>query len=165
MVSIRKLTLTAAAVTAMLAGGVLSAAPAFADHGGHGDNVVRAALVGSMPAPASPVIAGVKPGGAPWVNGPSSARVREDGRTDVRIRGLVLDTTGANPIASVVATLVCGDMVAGSTMPFALSPEGNGRTRDMIAVPMDCHDAMVLIQPAANLAVYIASSMSMDDDD
>ena len=164
MVSIRKLTLTAAAVTALLAGGLLSAAPAFADHGGHGDNVVRAALVGSTPAPVSPVIAGVKPGGVAWVNGPSSARVRENGRTDVRIRGLVVTATGVNPVTPVVATLVCGDMVAGSTMPFALSAEGNGRTRDTIAVPMDCHDAMVLIQPAGNLGVYIASSMNDDDD-
>jgi hypothetical protein len=121
-------------------------------------------LVGSTPAPVSPVIAGVKPGGAPWVNGPSSARVSENGRTDVRIRGLIIPALGTNPIASVVATLVCGDKIADSTMPFDLSPAGNGRTRDHIAVPTDCDHAVVLIQPALNRAVYIASTMSEHDD-
>ena len=167
MFSIRKLALSAvAATTATFAVAAMSTTAAFADNGGRGgENIVRAALVGSTPAPVSPVIAGVKPGGAPWVNGPSSARVREGGRVDVRIRGLVIPALGRNPVASVVATLVCGDMVAGSTMPFALNTAGDGSTRDMIWVPKDCDDAAVLIQPAGNRAVYIAATMTADDDD
>jgi len=160
--SIKKLTLTtAAAAAATLAFATLSATPAFAD----GGNVLRGPLVGSTPAPVSPVIAGINPGGAPWVNMPSSARVREDGRTDVRIRGLIIPALNANPIPSVVATLVCGDEVAGSTMPFALSTAGDGSTRDTVSVPASCDNAMVLIQPAANRTVYIASAMNEEDDD
>ncbi|TFD73179.1 hypothetical protein [Cryobacterium fucosi] len=160
--------LTAATATA-LAFTAFSVAPAFADGGDDsrgGHSVVRVHLMGSQPAPASPVIAGINPGVAPWVNDRSTARVREDGRIRVVIRGLVIPPprgTGVNPVASVVATLVCGDTVADSTDPFALSPAGDGRTRDTIAVPEGCADPTVLIQPAANRTVYIASGMSSRD--
>jgi hypothetical protein len=151
----------AAVAVTMLA---LSAGPALA--GGH--SIVRADLVGSMPAPASPAIAGINPGGAPWVNGPSSVRVREDGRITVSITGLVIPPprgTGVNPIAAVVATLVCDGAVRASTAPFPLSAAGDGSTSTMIAGTRHCDDAAVLIQPAANRAVYIASSQGDHDDD
>jgi hypothetical protein len=32
-------------------------------------------------------------------------------------------------------------------------------------VPKHCHDAIVLIQPAGNRAVYIASTVDEEDDD
>ena len=155
----RVLSTSAAVALAITA---LSAAPALADGSGSGgESLLRAGLVGSMPAPASPMIATIKPGGAPWVNGPSPVRVRKDGRITISISGLVIPDppgTGVNPIASVVATLVCGNMVAGSTAPFALSSTGNGRTSDVVAVPAQCENPTVLIQPALNRAVYIASA-------
>jgi hypothetical protein len=121
-----------------------------------------------MPAPASPQVAGVNPGGAPWVNGPSHVRVREDGRVDVVIRGLVIPPpvgTGVNPVASVVATLVCGGTVRASTAPFALDSAGDGATRQRIDVPRHCAKPVTLIQPAANRAVYIAASRTSHHDD
>src|SRR5659263_569405 len=114
--------------------------------GSGGHVLLRAELVGSMPAPGSPVVAGINPGGAPWVNGPSRVRVRDDGRITVQIRGLVLPPprgTGVNPIASVVATLVCDQLIEASTMPFVLSAAGNGSTREVIAVPRHCDDPVV----------------------
>jgi hypothetical protein len=122
--------------------------------------------MGSMLAPASPQIAGINPGGAPWVNGPSKVRVRQDGRITVAIRGLVLPSLGLNPFASVVATLVCDNMVKDSTEPFALSPAGNGSTSDVISVPRHCDDPTVLIQPAIQPPgqnIYIASAVGDDD--
>jgi hypothetical protein len=159
----RVVSTTAAAVLAMV---TLSAAPAFADGSGGGSSsghsVLRARLMGSTPAPVSPMIAGINPGGAAWVNGPSNVRVRRDGRISVTIRGLVLVKTGDNPIPSVVATLVCDNMVSSSTTPFALSPAGNGSTSDKISVPRHCEDPTVLIQPAGR-PIYIASAMGEDD--
>lgn len=155
---------TAAVTLAIVA---LTAGPALAD-GSSGHSVLRAQLVGSMPAPASPTIAGINPGGAPWVNRASKVRVREDGRITVSIRGLVIPPprgTGVNPVASVVATLVCDNKVKASTKPFALSTAGDGSTRDVISVPRRCDDPAVLIQPAGNRAVYIASGFGEDDDD
>lgn len=160
------LVLTTTAVVA-LAIVTLTAGPALAD-GSRGHSVLRAQLVGSMPAPASPTIAGVNPGAAPWVNGPSQVRLREDGRITVAVRGLVIPPpigTNINPIASVVATLVCDDMVKDSTEPFALSTAGDGSTSDVISVPRHCDDPAVLIQPAANRTIYIASASGEDEDE
>ena len=162
----RVVSTTAAAVLAMV---TLSAAPAFADgssgHSSSGHSVLRASLMGSTPK-VSPTIAGVKPGAAPWVNGLSNVRVRRDGRISVSISGLVIPPpvgTGVNPIPFVVATLVCDNMVGSSTDKFALSAAGNGSISQMISVPRHCEDPTVLIQPAANRAVYIASAMEEDD--
>jgi hypothetical protein len=154
--------LVPATAVAALAALALTAGPALAS----GHSILRAALVGSMPADAP--IAGINAGGRPWVNGPSSARVREDGRITVTIKGLVIpppDGTGVNPVASVVATLVCGDMVRSSTAAFALSPAGDGSTSDKITGTRHCTDPVVLIQPAGNRAAYIASAMGDHDDD
>ncbi|MEO3937833.1 hypothetical protein V3N99_13900 [Dermatophilaceae bacterium Soc4.6] len=152
---------TSAAVT--LAITAFSVAPAHADgQGSHRDSLLGARLVGSMPAPASPTIGHITPGGLPWVNGPSRVRVSEHGRIQVDIVGLVIPPplgAGVNPVASVVATVVCDRKVAGSSAPFALSPAGNGSTSGMVSVPRQCDDAAVLIQPAANLGVYIASTV------
>lgn len=163
----RVVSTTAAAVLAMV---TLAAAPAFAD-GSSGDSssghsVLRARLMGSTPAPVSPMIAGVNPGAVPWVNGPSNVRVSRDGQITVTIRRLVVPPpvgTGVNPVLSAVATLVCGNMVEASTTPFALSVAGNGSTSQMISVPRHCEDPAVLIQPAGNRTVYIASAMGEDD--
>jgi hypothetical protein len=160
--SSRVLSSTAAVALAIV---TLTAGPALAD-GSSGHSVVRASLTGSMPAPASPTIAGVKPGGAPWVNGESEVRVRGDGRIEVDIHGLVIPPprgTSTNPIPFVVATLVCADVVTSSTMPFALSPAGDGSTSDVISVPRLCDSPAVLIQPAGNRAVYIASASGEND--
>ncbi len=158
-----RISATAAAAVTLLA---LTAAPALAD-GGRGHSILRAELVGSMPAPASPTIAGIAPGAAPWVNGPSSVRVREDGRIKVKIRGLVIPPpvgTGVNPVLSAVATLVCDGMVRSSTPAFALSTAGDGSTSTTIAGTKNCADPMVLIQPAGR-PIYIASSMGDHDHD
>jgi hypothetical protein len=157
---------TGAAVAA-LAALSLAGGPAFADDV-PGHSLLEASLVGSMPAPASPTIAGIRPGGAPWVNGPSMVRVRPDGRISVSITGLVIPPPvgkGVNPIASVVATLVCDDTVRASTQPFALSAAGDGATSDRIPVRGRCTDPTLLSQPAAHRAVYIASAMGDDEDD
>lgn len=157
------------AATAVTALGLLAlvTGPAFADDS-HAHTLLRADLVGSMPAPASPTVAGVKPGGAPWVSGPSTVRVRSDGRITVSITALVIPPpvgTGINPITSVVATLVCDDTVRASTAPFALSRAGDGATSDRLAVRGRCTDPAVLIQPSANRAVYIASAIGDAEDD
>ena len=152
------------AAVAALAALALTPSPALA----RGHSILRADLVGSMPAPASPAIAGINPGGAPWVNGPSSVRVREDGRISVMITGLVIPPprgNNTNPVASVVATLVCDDMVRSSTAPFALNTAGDGSTSTRISGTHRCEDPVVLIQPAGNRTVYIASAMGDDDDD
>jgi hypothetical protein len=63
----------------------------------------------------------------------------------------------------VVATLLCGNMVQSSTEPFALDMAGNGQISGMISVPEQCDAPAVLIQPAANRNVYIASTVGENE--
>jgi hypothetical protein len=135
-------------------------------HGGH--TLLRADLTPSTPTDAP--IFGVKPGGAPWVLRDGDVRVRADGRIRVELRGLQIpraDGTKDNPVASIVATLFCSGAPVAHTDPQPLSvPAGDARFRSTLAgVPSTCDMATVLISPAANTSVYIASAMVEADND
>jgi hypothetical protein len=142
----------------------LAAAPASADS----DTILREKFIGTFPLTdpvnPSPVIAGVNPGGAPWVLEENSrVRVREDGRITVVLRGLVIpERDPGNPVALMAASLVCDDMVVDSTRAFEVDEEGDGRVKDHIMVPDDCEDPTVLIRAAVNpdgLGPYFAVAM------
>ena len=153
-------------ITAALVVAVTSAGPAMAS----GRSILREDLEGTFPLTdpvnASPVIAGVSPGGAPWVvDEDSQARVREDGRITVVVRHLVIPgRVPGNPVALMAASLVCDDMVVDSTLAFAVSPDGNGEVSDLITGTDDCDDPVVLVRNATNpaaLGSYFA--VAMDD--
>ncbi len=142
------------AITAALVVTATSAGPAMAS----GHTVLRENLEGIFPLTdpvnPSPVIAGVSPGGAPWVlDEGSRVRVREDGRITVDISQLVIPgRVPGNPVDMMAASLVCDDMVVDSTQAFAVSQEGNGGISDRIAAIDDCDDPIVLVRNATNPA-------------
>jgi hypothetical protein len=167
MPSTRTVLVRSTAVVAVLAASLFSAAPASAS----GKSLVRDGFEGSVPLTepgATPIIAGVSPGGAPWVlDDKSNVRLREDGRITVKLVGLVIPGRG-NPVAMMAASLVCDDMVVSSTDPFMVDAAGNGRTKDVIHVPDDCDDPVVLIRNAtdpANLGAYFAFTDDHDKHD
>ena len=135
------------------------------DAGHYDDTLIRASFQPSLPTDAA--IFGVKAGGAPWVLGRGEVRVREDGRTDVRLRGLQIpraDGSRDNPVAAITASLYCGGALAARTTAQPMSvPGGDARFRVWLTVPETCAMATVLINPAANPAVYIASAMATQD--
>ena len=121
------------AVTAVLVVTATTAAPAMAS----GHSLLREHFVGviplNQPGRPSPIIAGVPPGGAPWVlDADSHVRLREDGRITVVVNHLVIPGRVPQPptVAMMAASLVCGDVVVDSTRPFAVSPDGNGSISD-----------------------------------
>ena len=155
----------AIAVTAVLVVTATTAAPAMAS----GHSLVREHFVGTIPLNqpnASPIIAGVSPGGAPWVlDADSHVRLREDGRITVVVNHLVIPGVG-NPIDFMAASLVCGGVVVDSTQPFAVSDDGNGSISDRIGEfdEDDCADPIVLVRnatPLGTLGAYFA--VAMDD--
>ena len=161
MRNVRSLLALSTAVTAALVVAVTTAGPATA----RGHSILREDLQGTFPLSdpvnASPVIAGVSPGGAPWVvDDNSEARVREDGRISVVVKHLVIPgRVPGNPIAMMAASLVCDDMVVDSTKAFAVSPEGNGQVTDRIRGTEDCDDPVVLVRNASDpaaLGAYFA---------
>src|SRR4051812_46072879 len=97
----------ALAALTLAAGG---AGTALADDGHNGDGndnakVLKSDLFGSMPD--GPVLFGVKPGGAPWVISKGQAEARRDGSVKVEVEGLIIPTTGTNPLNGIAATVYC----------------------------------------------------------
>ena len=154
------------APVATLALVLVPAASASAHDGGHGD-LIKTGFTPSLPTDAP--IFGVKAGGAPWVLGEGEVRVRADGRIRVELEGLQIpraNGTKDNPVAKIVASLFCGGSLAARTAPQDLSvPGGDAEFRATLAVPSSCDGATVLISPAANTGVYIASAMAGADED
>ena len=146
---------------------VLTPAVAASAHEGGGGTLIKADFTPSLPTDAP--IFGVKAGGAPWVLGEGEVRVRADGRIRVELEGLQIpraNGTKDNPVAKIVASLFCGGTLAARTAPQDLSvPGGDAKFRATIAVPATCDMATVLISPAANTGVYIASAMAEADED
>ena len=156
----------AIAVTAVLVVTATTAAPAMAS----GHSLLREHFVGTIPLNqpnASPIIAGVSPGGAPWVlDADSHVRVREDGRITVVVNHLVIPgRVPPNPVATMAASLVCGDVVVDSTAPFAVSPDGNGSISDRIGEfdEDECDNPTVLVRNATGPTLGAYFAVAMDD--
>jgi hypothetical protein len=157
--------LTAALATLALAAG---GSAAFADSGsGGGNDVLRSGVFGSTPRPVGPVLFGVNPGGAPWVIDKGEARVRRNGRVEVRVEGLVIPTApqnGTNPLSGIAATVYCGGTAVGTTRAVPFSPAGDARIEDTLSakLPDPCLVPAVLLNPApsgvVNTTAYIAAT-------
>jgi hypothetical protein len=127
-----------------------------------GDALLDTSLAPSVPT--DPALHGVAPGGVPWVLKFGEARLRENGRIDVRIRGLVIPVAPENgtagPVTMVSASLYCGNDTtpAGTTPSAPLSQTGDARIRGQFTLPAKCQVPALLIHPNGNNAAYIATS-------
>jgi hypothetical protein len=137
------------------------------NHGRHnGVTVFRSSVAPSMPAPASPTIHAVNPGGAPWVLRSGEIRLRRGGRFQVRVRGLVIpNPPGDNtpgPVSTISASLYCGadteTTAAATTSQVPLSKSGNARIDQHVTLPSTCEAPIVLVHPNGLDGLYIASS-------
>ena len=135
----------------------LVGAPAAVAGGGHGGGggrtILSAELAGSLTT--DPLLFQTAPGGADWVIGDGEARLRHDGRLDVRVTGLVLTSTGANPVPQVAASVACNGAVVATTAVVPFSSTGDARIRATVALPERCIAPVVLLNPRGNAAVYI----------
>ena len=93
---------------------------AFDEHGNFGDHRGNTLFDTTLAptVPGDPALHNNAAGGAPWVLSFGEARLRQDGRLDVRIRGLVIPPPTGNgtpgPVTTVRAALFCGnDTTAG----------------------------------------------------
>jgi hypothetical protein len=122
-------------------------------HGG-GRTILSAELAGSLTT--DPDLFGVAPGGADWVIGHSKAKLRHDGRLNVRVDGLVLTSTGANPVTQVSASVACNGAVVATTAVVPFSSTGDAKIHAKVTLPSRCIAPVVLLNPRGNPAVYIA---------
>jgi hypothetical protein len=127
-----------------------------------GTQVLKSDLFGSRID--GPVFFGVKPGGAPWVLDKGEAEVRRDGSIKVEVEGLIIPTTGTNPLNGIAATVYCNATAVGTTKSFPFSPDGDAKFEARVAkkLPSPCLVPAVLLNPAPNGTVnttaYIAAT-------
>lgn len=142
------------AATVVATAGLVGAPAAFAHGGGGGRTILSAELAGSLTT--DPVLfQTVAPGGADWVSGTSEARLRRDGRLEVRVKDLVLTSTGANPVTQLSASVACNGSVVATTAVVPFSPTGDAKIRATVTLPQRCIAPVVLLNPRGNAAVYI----------
>jgi hypothetical protein len=149
----RSLVLTAVAAATLVPA---SSAVANEDHSSHhrAHDLLRAPIAGSLTS--DPVIFKVSPGGAPWVIDRGNARVRTDGRIDVRVEGLIIPRgDNTNPVPRLSASLACNGKVVDTTDTVRFSKAGDARIHDKIRVPKRCIAPVVMLNPNGNAAVYI----------
>jgi hypothetical protein len=144
----RSLILAAAAVATLLPA---SSAVAHGDHHSRhrAHDLLRAPIAGSL-VKDKPIF-GVKPGGAPWVIDRGNARVRTDGRLEVRVEGLVIPPpvgTGINPLPRITASLACNGKVVATTRSVPFSRAGDARIRANVKIPKRCIAPVVMLNPA-----------------
>jgi hypothetical protein len=168
---VTKRTAVALLSTAALAGSAATGMTAFGhngssghdNHGRHGGaTLFKTTLAPSLPS--DPVLHGVAAGGAPWVLTRGEARLRRDGRMQVRVRGLVIPPpTGngtAGPVTTIDAALYCGNdtTAAATTASVPISQSGDARIDDRLTLPSTCLAPVVLVHPNGIAAAYIAAS-------
>jgi len=113
-------------------------------------------------------IRGIGGGGAPWQIASGKAELNANGEIEVRVRGLVLVSTGANPIANFAVILSCQskdavgaptivNLVAGTT-PATTTGDANFEGRVTPPSPCIAPIVFVAIPAAANPARWLAVS-------
>jgi hypothetical protein len=138
----------------------LQAGASGGQHEGHG-KVFRSGLVGNLLT--DPPIHGVTRAGAEWVIDKSRVTLSRNGKFDLRVRGLVLTSTGTTgTVTTITASFFCApdsDTVAKFVAgPVSLEPDGDARIRQDVTVPSHCLAPVVLVHPNGNGTRYIAVS-------
>lgn len=131
-------------------------------HDGHG-KLFTSGLVGNVLT--DPPIHGVNRAGAPWVLDKGSVKLSHNGRFDLRVKGLVLASTGTTGTVTMVAAhFFCAPdsntAAAFTAGPVPLASDGDARIRQTVTLPSRCLAPVVLvrIQGAAGPGSYIAAS-------
>ncbi len=138
-------------------GALAATASATADTTGapHRD-ILRAALQGSQLS--DPPLFMLTRGGAPWVISEGTARLRANGDLKVEVEGLIIPTTGVNPVPRLSATVACNGVALPPTSTVPFSPSGDAVIHAHVNLPSRCLAPAVLLNPNGNAAVYIAAT-------
>jgi len=99
---------------------------------------------------ASTLLDGLTGGGLPWSIDEGRAQLFADGRLHVDIEGLVLTSTGANPITMGKAVLTCGGAPFSETGLVPFSGTGDATIDTVIALPALCQAPAVFFTNAGN---------------
>ena len=97
-------------------------------------------------------IRGVNGGGIPWDIAEGKVVLGADGSLEVKVEGLVLATTGANPVSTFRAIVSCQTIVAGaaavtnvSTGTFPATTTGDSKIEATVSLPDPCFAPIVFV--------------------
>ena len=135
---------TASFTAGLLIGASVLAATSSATASG-GDGQARAATSSAPRSKAAvlsdPPLFGLVRGGAPWVISEGTARLRANGDLRAEVEGLVIPTTGVNPVPRLSATVVCNGIALPPDGERALQHDGRRHHRHA------CHAAREVPRP------------------
>jgi hypothetical protein len=97
------------------------------------------------------VLDGLTGGGVPWSIDEGSATLTADGRLHVEVQGLVVASSGVNPVGTGRAVVVCAGVPVAftDTVPFSM-PDGNAEVDAQVSLPSPCLDLAVFFTNASN---------------
>jgi hypothetical protein len=146
----KRLLAVLAAATAIAAIGVTAAVSS-----GDGRTVLKFETMAPVVAPytgATNAIRGVPGGGVPWKLTSAEGKLRADGRLHVEVEGLVLVSTGANPVATFKGIVSCLSSDAGvpttvnvSTDPVPATTTGDAEIDAKVPLPSPCFAPIVFV--------------------
>ncbi len=97
-------------------------------------------------------IRGVNGGGIPWDIAEGKVVLGADGSLEVKVEGLVLATTGANPVSTFRAIVSCQTIVDGaarvtnvSTGTFPATTTGDSKIEAAVSLPDPCFAPIVFV--------------------
>ena len=81
---------------------------------------------------------GIAGGGVPWAIDEGRAKLFADGRLQVEVRGLVVASSGINPVATGRAIVTCSSVAVASTDAVPFSRTGDADVDTTINLPSTC---------------------------
>ena len=84
------------------------------------------------------VLNGVIGGGVPWAIDEGRAKLFADGRLQLEVNGLVVASSGVNPIQTGRAVVTCGDAIAARSPVVPFSATGDARVDATLDLPAGC---------------------------
>jgi len=145
--------LTAAALVAMLMVSVAGASDSHPASNASDSRIFSATLTPDLGPNVEPTIAGIAPGGRPWVLKSGHVNLSRGGLLEVSVEGLLFapDAGGNLPgtrdgITQVSASLVCANGPVITTNPVEFSVTGNAQIHQWLSLPAHCVGPIVLIR-------------------
>jgi hypothetical protein len=97
---------------------------------------------------ANTVLYGLTGGGLPWSIDEGRAQLFADGRLHVEVEGLVLTSTGANPVTTGKAILTCAGAPVAETGTVPFSSTGDATIDAVVTLPAQCQGPAVFFTNA-----------------
>jgi hypothetical protein len=102
-------------------------------------------------------IRGIGGGGVPWVISVGKGELKANGKLEIKVRGLIIPTTGTNPAPSFRGVVSCmiidGTGAPGnlnvSTGDFPATPAGDANIEEVLDLPTSCFAPIIFVTNSA----------------